>query len=93
MRRTNRSGGFLLCLLINMLLNLEWSIPGWILLGLHLWLDISVWWCVGAWGLWILRMLLGMWLIGWARACGAEKDSPKENKNPYSVRKTGGGAN
>ena len=48
---------------------------------------------VGAWGLWILRMLLGMWLIGWARACGAEKDSPKENKNPYSVRKTGGGAN
>ena len=93
MRRTNRSGGFLLCLLINMLLNLEWSIPGWILLGLHLWLDISVWWCVGSWGLWILRMLLGMWLIGWARACGAEKDSPKENKNPYSVRKTGGGAN
>ena len=26
MRRTNRGGSFLLCLLINLLLNLEWSI-------------------------------------------------------------------
>ncbi len=89
MKRTKRGGGFLLCLLLNMLLNWQWSIPGWILLGLHLWLKISLWWCVGAWGLWILRILLGMWLMGWAAACGAEKDPPRENKNPYSVK--GGG--
>ncbi len=93
MRKIKREGGFWVCLLLNMLLNLEWSIPGWILLALHLWLDISLWWCVGAWGLWILRIMLGMWFMGWARACGAEKDPPKENKNPYSVRKPGGEAN
>ena len=89
MRRTKQSGSFWLCLLLNLLLNPEWSIPGWIALGLHLWLDISVWWCIGAWGLWLLRILFGMWFMGWAAACGAEKDPPKENKNPYSVK--GGG--
>jgi hypothetical protein len=30
--------------------------------------------------------LLGMWLMGWASACGNQKDPPKENKNPYSVK-------
>ena len=80
----------MLCLALNMLLNWQWSIPGWILLGLHLWLKISFWWCVGAWGLWLLRLLLGMWFMGWAAKCGAERDPPKENKNPYSVKGGGG---
>jgi hypothetical protein len=86
MRRTHRGGGFLLCLLLNLLLNLEWSIPFWITLGLHLWLGISPWWCIGAAALWIGRVLLGMWLIGWAAACGRIQDPPKENKNPYSYK-------
>jgi hypothetical protein len=30
-----------------------------------------------------------MWFTGWAASCGNEKDPPKENKNPYSVK--GGG--
>jgi hypothetical protein len=30
-----------------------------------------------------------MWLIGWAANCGNEKDPPKENKNPYSVKRVG----
>lgn len=89
MRRTNRGGSFLLCLLINLLLNLEWSIPAWILLALHFWLDISLWWFAGGLAAWILPVLSGMWLMGWARSCGNEKDPPKENKNPYSVK--GGG--
>ena len=89
MRRTRQSGSFLLCLLINMLLNLEWSIPAWVLLGLHFWLGISIWWFVGALLLRILRLLLGMWLMGWARDCGNQKDPPKENKNPYSVKRKG----
>ena len=84
MRRTNRGGSFLLCLLINLLLNLEWSIPAWILLGLHFYLGISIWWFVGALAVWMLRIMLGMWLTGWAIDCGKQKDSPKENKNPYS---------
>lgn len=90
MRKYRKSGSFWLCLLINMLLNFEWSIPAWILLGVHFWLDISIWWFIGALALWILRILAGMWLMGWASACSNQKDPPKENKNPYSVKKTGG---
>ena len=86
MRRTQCGGSFLLCLLINLVLNLEWSIPAWILLALHFWMDISLWWFAGGLAFWILRVLAGMWLMGWARSCGNEKDPPKENKNPYSVK-------
>ena len=86
MRRTKRSGGFLLCLLINLLLNAQWSIPAWILLALHFWLDISIWWFVGGLAFWILYILADMWLIGWAAKYSSEKDPPKENKNPYSVK-------
>lgn len=88
MRRTKISGSFLVCLLVNLLLNLRWSIPAWILLALHIWLDISIWWFVGALGFWILRILVDMWLIGWAARCGNQKDPPKENKNPYSKKNT-----
>jgi hypothetical protein len=86
MRRTSRSRSFLLCFLVNLLLNLEWSIPAWIALALHSWLGISIWWFVGGLTLWILRVLFGMWFIGWAADCGAQKDPPKENKNPYSKK-------
>lgn len=87
MRKIRRSSSFLPCLFINLLLNLEWSIPGLILLGLHCWLGISIWWFIGAWGLWVLRVLAGMWLMGWAADCSRQPDPPKENKNPYSVKK------
>ena len=86
MKRIKRLGGFFLVLLVNMLLNLEWSIPAWVLLALHIWLDISIWWFVGAVGLWMVSILTGMWLMGWAASCGNEKDPPKENKNPYSQK-------
>lgn len=89
MRRTKRSGSFFLCLLINLLLNLEWSIPAWIFLGLHLWLDISLWWFAGGLGFWLLSVLSGMWIMGWAARCGSEKDPPRENKNPYSAKRKG----
>ena len=90
MRRTKRSGGFLLCLLLNMALNAEWSIPAWILLGLHFWLGISVWWFFAALVLWILVMILGMKIMGWAADCSAVPNKQPENKNPYSVRKGDG---
>ena len=89
MRKTKRGGGFFLCLFINLLLNLEWSIPAWIMLALHFWLDISIWWFVGGLAFWLLSILSGMWIMGWAADCGNQKDPPKENKNPYSVK--GGG--
>ena len=90
MRRVKNTGGFLLCAVINLLLNFEWSIPAWILLALHIWLEISVWWFAGGLALWVLRVLLGMWFMRWATRCGNIKEQPKENKNPYSVKKTGG---
>ena len=89
MRKTKSRGVLLLCLLINLLLNLEWSIPAWILLILHFWLDISVWWFVGGLAFWIFSVLADMWLIGWSASCSKEKEPPKENKNPYSVKHGG----
>ena len=86
MRRSD-AGNFLLCLLFNLLLNLEWSIPAWILLALHYWLGISIRWFWGGLAFWVLSILADMWLIGWAARCGDQKDPPKENKNPYSVRR------
>jgi hypothetical protein len=73
-------------LLINLCFNLEWSIPAWILLALHFWLNISIWWFVAALGAWVLLMILWMRLIGWAAGCSAHRDPPKENKNPYSAK-------
>ena len=86
MRRTKRGGSLLLCLLINLLLNLEWSIPALILLGLHFWLDISLWWFVAALSLWVLSVLTGTWFMGWASRVGGEPTAHRENKNPYSVK-------
>ena len=87
MRQTKRSGNFLLCLLINMLLNLEGLIPAGILLLLHFWLGWSIWWAALALGLWILGLILWMSFVGWASKCGSTPDPPKENKNPYSAGK------
>ena len=89
MRKTKVFKNFILCLLVNLLLNPEWSAPAWILLALHFWLKISIWWFVGALALWLLRILLGMCLFGWASKCSNTKDPPKENKNPYSVKHGG----
>ena len=87
MRRTKRGGGFFVCLLFNMLLNLEWSIPAWILLALHFMCDISILWFVVALAFWILVIISGMSIMGWAAKCAATPDPPRENKNPYSVKK------
>ena len=85
-RRTKRSGSFWLCLLLNMVLNLEWTIPAWILLALHFLLSWSIWWFWLALALWVLNILLWMKVMGWASSCSREKDPPKENKNPYSAK-------
>lgn len=84
MRRTKRSGSFILCLFINMLLNLDGLIPAAVLLILHFALGWSLGWTVIALGVWFIRLILWMSIIGWAGRCGATPDKPKENKNPYS---------
>ena len=85
MRNSKRSGSFLLCFFINMLMNIEGLLPSVVLLVLHFWLKISVWWSVGTFIAWILYLIMWMAFIGWAGKCGSARDLPKENKNPYSV--------
>ena len=86
MKNSRQSGNFFLCLLLNLILGFPWSIPAWILLGLHFWLDISIWWFVGGMILWVCAILFSMWFLQWAAKCGNEPDPPKENKNPYSKK-------
>lgn len=90
MRQTRKRGGFWLCLLLNMVLNLEWTIPAWVLLAMHFWLGWSIWWFVLALALWVLDILFWMKVMGWAADCSNTPDPPRENKNPYSVRNTKG---
>jgi hypothetical protein len=86
MRKIRLDGSFFLSLLINMVLNLEGTIPAWILLILHFLCDWSILWFWMALGIWLFCLILGMLLIRFASRCGTP-DPPKENKNPYSVGK------
>ena len=86
MRRTRRSGGFFLCLLLNLLLNGEGVIPAALLFALHRWRGWPLWWAGLALALWIGGILLWMLVIGWASDCGSRRDEARENKNPYSSR-------
>lgn len=87
MRKTKQNSHFLLWLCINMLLNWKGLIPAAILLALHAWLNISLWWSILAAGLWLLYLILWMAVIRWAKKCGSTSSPFQENKNPYSVGK------
>ena len=52
-----RVGNFLFGLFFNLLMHLEGCVPALILLALHLWLGLSVWWCIAAFGILIVRFL------------------------------------
>ena len=60
MRRTRRSGGFFLCLLLNLLLNWEGVIPAALLFALHRCSGWPLWWAGLALALWIGGILLWM---------------------------------
>jgi len=79
-----RIGTFFACLLFNLLFNLEWSIPAWILLAMHIFFGWKIIWFVIALAIWIVSIILWMDIIGWASSCSSSH-KPKENKNPYSV--------
>ena len=85
MRRTSRSGSFILCLLFNMLLNLEGLIPAAVFLVLHFLFDWPIRWSALAAALWVAWLILWMLFVGFAGRCSRIPDPPKENKNPYSV--------
>ncbi len=86
MRKTKISANFFIALFINLLLNIEGAVIGVVLLLLHFWIGISVWWSVGAFAVWILYIILFMYFMGWAADCSNTKDPVKENKNPYSTK-------
>ena len=87
MRRTSRGGSFVFSLLMNMLLNPEGFIVAGILIALYFIFGLSLWWAGAVLVLWIARLVIGMLFMGWAAECGKRPDPPKENKNPYSVKK------
>jgi len=84
--KIKKSKGFLLSLLISLLFNLEWTVPAWIFLALHLWKGISLWWFVGSIILWVIFVTVRILVFGSLTRAGNYKDPPKENKNPYSKK-------
>lgn len=91
MRKRSDADNFFIALFINMVFHFEWSIPAWILLILHFLIDLSLKWFFLALGLWIGGLIIWMYIVGafcgWAGKCVNTPDPPKENKNPYSVKK------
>lgn len=86
MRKTKFNGSFFICLIFNMGLNFHWSIPAWILLALHFWLEVPIWLFWAALGIWLGAIILWMLIIKWAVKCGDEPAPYQENKNPYSSK-------
>ena len=88
MRKSRSSGGFFLCFFLNILLNFEWTVPGFALLGLYLWLryDWLLWCMIGAFSLFILYVLLWTLFLKLINKGGNVKTEHRENKNPYSQK-------
>lgn len=85
MRRAKTDGGFFLCLLYNMMLSFEWTIPAWVLLVLHFVLSLPLWAFWVALALWPVAALVRTAFLVWVAGC--EPPRPKqENKNPYSPK-------
>ena len=83
-KRPQVNGGFFAALGINLIFDLEWTIPAWILLVLHFVFDISILWFVGAIALWVVGVGVKTAVFSWLIREGNRPDPPKENKNPYS---------
>lgn len=71
MRKTERSGGFFLCLLLNIFLNPERFIIAAALFALHLWVDIPLWISLLVLGIWLVIIIAQMLLSGGQAAAEA----------------------
>ena len=83
-KRPRVNGGFFAALGINLIFDLEWTIPAWILLVVHFIFKISIWWFVGALLVWVIGVAIKTAVFSWLIREGNRPDPPKENKNPYS---------
>ena len=79
-----KGNGFISALLINLIFDLEWTIPAWLLLAAYFIFKISIWWFVGALAVWIIGVAIKTAVFSWLIHVGNIPDPPKENKNPYS---------
>lgn len=63
------------------------SLPMWLTLILHVTIDLPLYWFWATLGAWLLLGVLHYLLVRFARwGAAASETTPKENKNPYSVR-------
>lgn len=88
-RRTHRKGNFFTVLLLNILLNLDGSIPAIILLILHFTVSFPLWPVFLAAGLWLGGIILHMLIFGWFFS--QDSDLPQKSQrvnNPYSKKGT-----
>ncbi len=89
MRRTSRKGGFFLCLLLNILLNLDGAIPAILLLICHFAFGFPLWLTFVALGIWLGWMIIYMLVMGWFYS--QDSDLPEKSKNvnnPYAKKGT-----
>lgn len=86
MKKRPQGNGFFSALAINLIFNLEWTIPAWLLLAAHFIFDISLWWFAGALAVWVIGVAIKTAVLSWLVRVGNIPDPPKENKNPYSSK-------
>lgn len=89
MRKTRCTGNAILSLFLTLLINLDGTIPAFILLGLHWWLGWPIWLFWGALGIWFVSVLVHWLVIRWVSRCSNAPEKRLENKNPYSVGQKG----
>ena len=85
MRHTDRSGGFWLTFVLNLILNFEGALPALALLILHYALGWQLWFVWLALGIWAGVIFIGSLVIVWAADCSNRPAPQRDNKNPYSV--------
>ncbi len=79
-----RIGRFLLYFLLALVFHWEGLIPAVLLLILHFWPGIPIYWCFIALGLWLLFVFIRMLFFRFAISSSQEPTPFRENRNPYS---------
>ena len=85
MRRANRNNGFILCFILNLLLNFEWSIPAWFFLIMHFCVKWPLWLFLVTFIGWLLFYLIVTIILCWVSSCSNDETQKKVNRNPYST--------
>ena len=85
MKTPKRTVGFLTGVLLNMFINWQWLTVPALLLILHFWLKISIWWFVGAISLWAVMIIIVTLILNYGMSYYSV-DPERPNKNPYSYK-------